>query len=47
MTALMRGITQMIKAYEEEEFPAKYYWKECEYCSFQEICPAANEANWI
>ena len=47
MTALMRGITQMIKAYEEEEFPAKYYWKKCEYCSFQEICPAANEANWI
>ena len=47
MTALMRGITQIIKAYENEEFPAKYYWKKCEYCSFQEICPAAEEAKWL
>tara|TARA_R100000750_G_C2328323_1_gene89130 strand:+ start:17 stop:889 length:873 start_codon:yes stop_codon:yes gene_type:complete len=47
MTALMRGITQMINAYEEEEFPAKYYWKKCEHCSFNEICPAAQEGKWL
>ena len=46
-TALMRGITQLIKAYEEEEFPAKYYYKTCQHCSFYPICDDAQAETWL
>tara|TARA_R100000656_G_scaffold117191_2_gene90500 strand:+ start:428 stop:1309 length:882 start_codon:yes stop_codon:yes gene_type:complete len=45
--AVMRGITQIIAAYERKEFNAKYYFKTCEYCSFLPICPAAQGEEWL
>jgi hypothetical protein len=50
--AVMRGITQLIKAYENkafggEEFPAKYYYKTCLHCSFHPICEKAQEEQWL
>jgi len=47
MNAVMRGITKMIKAYEMEEFPAKYYYKTCAYCSFLDICEDAQQESWL
>jgi CRISPR/Cas system-associated exonuclease Cas4 (RecB family) len=46
-TAVYRGITNLIKAYELQEFPAKYYYKTCSHCSFLSICPAAQETDWL
>tara|TARA_R110002012_G_scaffold22953_5_gene78481 strand:+ start:1517 stop:2416 length:900 start_codon:yes stop_codon:yes gene_type:complete len=50
--AVIRGITQLIKAYENkafggEEFPAKYYYKTCLHCSFHPICEKAQEEQWV
>lgn len=47
MTALIRGITTIIKAYELKEFPAKYYHKTCLHCSFFPICEEAQQENWL
>ena len=51
VNAVIRGITQLIKAYEDkhnggEQFPAKYYFKTCQHCSFIDICDAAQAAEW-
>mgnify|MGYP003636740485 FL=1 len=48
--AVYRGITQLIKAYEDQQrgggdFPAKYYYKTCQHCSFMPICDAA-QSDW-
>ena len=47
LTAVYRGITKMIKSFEEGEFEAKYYYKKCEHCSYQDICPAAIASEWV
>ena len=52
MTAVYRGITQLIKAYEnfhnrDEDFDTKYYYKTCEHCSFKEMCPAYLEGQFL
>ena len=47
LTAVMRGITKMIKSYEEGEFEAQYYHKKCVHCSYQDICPAAQQSEWL
>jgi len=49
--AVYRGITQLIKAYEDKHdgggnFPAKYYFKTCQHCSFMPMCDAAQAAEW-
>ena len=49
--AVMRGITQLIKAYEDkndgaEQFDAKYYFKTCQHCSYMPICDAAQASEW-
>jgi hypothetical protein len=51
INAVMRGITQLIKAYEDkhnggEQFPTKYYFKTCQHCSFMPICDAAQSEVW-
>lgn len=51
INAVMRGITQLIKAYEDkhnggEQFPTKYYFKTCQHCSFMPICDAAQSEAW-
>ena len=47
INAVYKGITKLIKAYEEKSFPAKYYYKTCSHCSFESICPAAQEDAWL
>jgi len=47
MNALIRGITLMIKSYEDNEFTAKYYFKTCQTCSFYSLCEVAQEAQWL
>ena len=47
MKAVYRGITELIKAYEQKQFNAKYYYKTCSHCSFYSICPAAQEQEWL
>jgi len=47
MNAVMKGIAKLIYAYERNEFPEKYYYKTCEWCSFKPLCPAAQKAEFI
>jgi|TARA_R100000084_G_scaffold104953_2_gene61979 CRISPR/Cas system-associated exonuclease Cas4 (RecB family) len=47
LTAVYRGITELIKAYERKQFNAKYYYKTCSHCSFYSICPTAQEQEFL
>jgi len=47
MNAVYNGIAKLIKAYELQEFDAKYYYNTCQHCSFMSICPAAQEGEWL
>jgi hypothetical protein len=42
-TALLKKFPKLVKSYEEENFPASYYYKKCVHCSFMPICDAAIE----
>ena len=46
-TAVMKGIKDLIEAYEQGVFPTKFYAKTCSFCSFFGICDAANTESWI
>ena len=46
-TAVYRGMTQIIKSYEEQSFIEKYYYKTCAHCSFFPICEKAQAESWI
>lgn len=45
--AVMNGICQLLHAYEQKEFNAKYYYSTCQHCSFYSICPSAQESEWL
>lgn len=47
MTAVKKGIAQMIHSYETGIFPTKYFAKTCSNCSFFGICDAANTESWF
>tara|TARA_R100000781_G_scaffold24139_1_gene17887 strand:+ start:1061 stop:1927 length:867 start_codon:yes stop_codon:yes gene_type:complete len=47
ITAVYNGIAKLIKAYELQQFDAKYYYNTCQHCSFMSICPAAQESEWL
>ena len=47
VNAVYNGIAKLIKAYELQEFDAKYYYNTCQHCSFMSICPAAQEGEWL
>jgi len=47
MTSLIRLFVTMIKAYEDNNFKANYYFKTCQHCSFFPICETAQEEAWI
>ena len=47
INAVYNGIAKLIKAYELQEFDAKYYYNTCQHCSFMSICPAAQEGEWL
>ena len=46
-TALLKGIAKLIYDYEQGEFPTKYYFKTCEFCSYLGICDAAQKSSWL
>ena len=47
ITAVYNGIAKLIKAYELQQFDAKYYYNTCQHCSFMSICPSAQESEWL
>jgi len=47
MTAVKKGIAEMIHSYETGIFPTKYFAKTCSNCSFFGICDAANTESWF
>ena len=47
INAVYNGIAKLIKAYELQQFDAKYYYNTCQHCSFMSICPAAQEGEWL
>tara|TARA_R100000149_G_C5862081_1_gene127771 strand:+ start:135 stop:1058 length:924 start_codon:yes stop_codon:yes gene_type:complete len=47
MTAVTDAIAKLLKAYEDSDFPAKYFYKSCSHCSFFGICEAAQEDSWL
>jgi len=46
-TAVIKGIQDLIEAYENSVFPTKYFYKTCASCSFFNICEAANQESWV
>lgn len=46
-TAVVKGIQDLINAYETGIFPTKYFYKTCANCSFFNICEAANQESWV
>lgn len=47
VTAVKKGIAEMIHSYETGIFPTKYFAKTCSNCSFFGICDAANTESWF
>jgi len=46
-TAMMKSIARLIYAYEQKNFPAKFFYKTCAHCSYFGICDAAQEDTWV
>ena len=46
-TAVIKGIEKLIEAYKQGLFPTKYFYKTCAFCSFFNICDAANTESWL
>ena len=44
-TAMMKAIADLIYSYELDEFKPSYFHKKCVWCSYQDLCPAAIDAN--
>jgi hypothetical protein len=47
MTSVYDGIAKLLTAYENNEFPAKFYYKTCTHCSFFGICDEAQTDSWL
>jgi CRISPR/Cas system-associated exonuclease Cas4 (RecB family) len=47
MTSVMTNIAKLIHAYENNEFPTKWFYKTCSHCSYFGICDAANIDTWV
>ena len=47
MTAVMKNIGKLIHAYENQTFPTKFFFKNCQNCSFFGICEGAQEDSWL
>jgi len=47
MTSVMNNIAKLIWAYERKQFPTKFFYKTCSFCSFFGICDAAQEDTWV
>lgn len=47
MTSVFHNIAKLIHAYEQETFPAKYWYKTCSHCSYFGICETAQQDSWL
>jgi len=47
MTAVVDGIAKLLKAYEDSDFPAKFFYKSCSHCSYFGICDEAQTDSWL
>jgi len=47
MTSVMNNIAKLIHAYENKEFPHKFFYKNCQHCSYFGICEGAQEDTWL
>lgn len=45
-TSLLKLMAKVIWSYEQANFPAKYFYKTCSFCSFLGICDAAQEQSF-
>jgi len=46
-TAVLKGIANLIHAYERNIFPTKYSSRTCPTCSYYSICDTASEDGWL
>tara|TARA_R110002020_G_C16242577_1_gene769213 strand:+ start:785 stop:1651 length:867 start_codon:yes stop_codon:yes gene_type:complete len=46
-TAVRNGLAELVHAYENRNFPAKYFARTCASCSYFGICDAANTESWL
>jgi hypothetical protein len=46
-TAVKNGLAELVHAYENKNFPAKYFARTCASCSYFGICDAANTESWL
>ena len=46
-TAVLKGLVELVAAYEKDDFYAKYFFKTCSNCSFYGICEKAQEESWM
>jgi len=47
MTSVKDNIAKLIQAYEQENFPTKFFYKTCAHCSYFGICDGAQEDTWV
>ena len=47
MKAVLKGMAQLLSAYEDELFTAKFYAKTSVHCSFYDICDVAQSDGWL
>ena len=47
MTSVMNHIAELIYAYEQKNFPPKFFYKTCTHCSFFGICDGAEQDSWL
>tara|TARA_R110002020_G_scaffold117476_4_gene268567 strand:- start:900 stop:1805 length:906 start_codon:yes stop_codon:yes gene_type:complete len=47
MTSVKNNIAKLLLAYENSEFPAQFYYKLCQHCSYFGICEGAQEDTWL
>jgi len=46
-TSVMKSIARLIHAYEQKNFPAKFFYRTCAHCSYFGICESAQEDTWV
>ena len=46
-SAMLKGIANLLHAYENNDFEGKYNERSCASCSYFSICPTASMAGWV
>lgn len=47
MTSVKDSIARLLQAYEQENFPTKFFLKTCAHCSYFGICDGAQDDTWV